>query len=646
MRSHCARNRLSVFRARVVSLWLIGALPAVLALGGCGKTALEYVEEARAAGSLAEQEELLSRALTKDPSLKKARSWRAEVYKRLGEHKKALADFDFLLEHAKTSAERANVDYRRGEVLEHEGKFAEAVQSYTTALKRDPRLITSYAGRAGAYFKMGKYAESMQDYLTRLARDVSPGTQDARERRSDWRLCRGIAACCAGEWTSAGGDFEEAIKTTRSKSRRARAVLGLYFVACRIGDKREADGLLSSYALATLKDYRNTTPWIFSAVWYVAGRLDEKQFLQASKHSNKAVQVSRTADAHYYIGAYHLAKGEKDEATEAFKKCVERVEPRSPEYHLAKVELRRIMVGGKTAGDYLTMARQAKTQEKKLELYTKALRVNPSSTDARLKRAHLLSLTGKHERAVEDYTKLLSLYEQPADRARALRYRAWTRARMGDHQAAVKDYAAAVKADPESWRAREGLAVALCYLQQYKQAAAVYGDLSRRVVAGRADKRFWVLQRSFAMACASEWQAAADGFRSLVEKVGDSPVMRANLFIVECKLEQRAVGVEKLEKYAKKIKTPSWDSSVVWHMANMLGAEQLLKASAHSSKAVEALQTSRACYYIGSVHWMKGERRQALESFKRCEHLGRKAGRESWEYRMAIAELGREKQWR
>ncbi len=49
------------------------------ALGGCGKTALEYLKESRSARSVKEEERLLTLALDKDPDLKDARLRRAWV---------------------------------------------------------------------------------------------------------------------------------------------------------------------------------------------------------------------------------------------------------------------------------------------------------------------------------------------------------------------------------------------------------------------------------------------------------------------------------------------------------------------------------------------------------------------------------------
>ncbi len=636
---------------RLLGLLMLCALAAAPALPGCAATAHEYFEQAKKATTLSEKERLLSLALEKDPRLKDARLQRAWVYVLQEKFPEAFGDYDFLRQTTTSLPDRAVVFFWRGRAFDQNNQFAEAAASYSEALRIDPRFLNPYAERAQVFFKLGKYASSMQDYLVMLERDINPEGLDAIKRRSSWRFWRGVAGFCAGEWESAASDFQHAIRGSQSPGRKARTILYLYFVACRIGSKKKADEVLAEYAKESLARYgadKQGTPWIFSAVWYVAGLNTEEQFLLASEHTKPQTQARRTASAYCYIGARHLANGAKEQALEAFKKCVERKDPEMAEYHMAKVESARLLVGGKTANDYASEARKAETQEGKINLYTEALRINPNHTDARLNRALLYSLTGKHALALDDYTRLLELYQKPSNRAMALRYRAWTRAQSGDHLAAVKDYEAAIKADPELWQAREGLAVSLCYLRRYKEAAAVYEALTK-LIAGTGMKTFWRGEHAFALCCSGDWLGAAQDFRGILRKAPDSPIVRVNLFIIETKLGNRSRAAKELQEYAAKIKIATWQSAAAWHTANMLDIPKFLRASEHSERETQLLRTSRAYYYIGAVHLIKADKRsqdQALQAFEKCVQLGRQVKRESWEFRMAIAELARKKQRR
>ncbi|MFW6107790.1 MAG: tetratricopeptide repeat protein [bacterium] len=618
-------------------------------LAGCTATPEEYLEAAREAGSRREAIRLLTRAVEGDPQFAPALRARARLHAETGAFDKSVADYDRLLDllenrdrpSTQTTRQRADILYMRGKVQELAGRLPQAAESYTKALAADPALTTPFQDRAWVYLKMGKYARAMQDYVILLGRDPGHLPDEARARRAQLRFRRGVAAFCSRQWESALSDFEVAFRQSRAPARKTRALLNLYFIVSRIGDKEQAERALATYAEETRKQRATDTPWIFTVLWYLEGRLKEGSLLDAAKHTNAQVQAERTAVARYYIGARRLVDGDRAGAIDAFKKCVAHEDRSLVEYHMAKVELRRIQVGGMTAEDYKAKARRAKTHEEKIKLYSEAIRVNPRDPEARLQRAILYALTGKHELALADYDRLLELARLPENRAQVLRYRGWTHAQSGQYEKAVSDYTAALELEPDSWRAREGLAVALCYLRKYAQAAEVYGELVTKVVADRSKKRFWEMQRAFANACRGEWEAAARGLRSLIPRAGDPAILRANLYVVEWKLGDGERATEKLKTFARRIKKQTWPSSVVWYLADMIDAKKLLEASMHEDKAEHALRSSRACYYIGERSLAQGKEKKAIEYLKSCVRLGGNARRESWEYRLALAELER-----
>ncbi len=694
-------NRLRGHRRAVSALVLLA-----MTLSGCGKTAQEFLIEARTAQTVAQQELLLSQALQKDPALDEARLWRARVYAYQRKTDAALADYDILIQrflerrrevqeklprleanvqraqarrnriraalppnetsNALRSAEAdlqkavgeltsagqaieatykgvAMTYYRRGVALEITGQYEQAIESYSTALRNDDGLLNAYASRAEAFFKMGQYAGTMRDLAIVLERDIDRGSPAARERRGEWHLLRGFAAFCTGDWSSATAEFHAAIGDLPDAARRALAVLNLYYVACRTGDKAQSDQALLQYAEETLSPRAKSNQWIFSAVWYSAGLIqNEEAFLEASRHSDAQIQENRQAQAQYYIGARRRATGDLDKAAEAFKKCIEHKNVGLFEYHMAKVELERLQAGGRSAGDYVAMAQKVKDSARKIELYTEALRVDPNQTDARLNRAVLYSLAGEHDLAIDDYTRLLKIYQRPINLAMVLRHRAVAYAQKGLHREAVRDYTQAIAADPDLWQAREGLAIALCHLRQYEDAARVYGELVRDITgSGMLD--FWRLEQAYALACAGVWDRAAERFRAAVARRDSSPVLHVNLLLAESKLGNRGKVMDGLKRRAATIKIAGWDASVLWHAAGTLSAGELLKACQHSDATEEALRTSRAYYYIGALS-LAQERVDAaagIDALKKCVVIGRKLSRESWEYRLALAELER-----
>ncbi len=629
---------------RQVVLWFL----AVLAVSGCGRTAIEYLRDAQQARTVEERERCLSRAVARDPSLRPARLARARLYVSTNQNAKAIADYEYLEKSSRFAGEKATLLFERGGALERNGQLAEAVESYTQAAQVDPRLFEPYPARANAYFQMGKYTESMSDWQTVLDRDLGHGSPAGLERRGEWRLQRGVAAFCAGEWDIAVRDFKGVLGGAKSEAVKGRAFLNLYLVVCRIGDRKSAAEVLKAYAAETYSSQKASdpaTPWILFATWHAAGLLTEEQFLELSKHRNPQAAAERTAGAYYYIGACQLVKSMNERAREAFEKATQSKNLESLEYHMAAVELERLRAGGKSAGDYAAMAAQTTSREKGIELYSEALRVDPNHTDARLKRAMLYSAAGHYDLAIEDCTRLLELYKSAGNKAVALRYRGLMYAQKGDHVAAVKDFEAAIAADPEMWQAREGLGISLGYLRKYKEAAETYGKLVS-VGSNAGMQGYWQLECGYALCCAGEWAAAVGRFHEVGDKAGEAPIVHTNLFIAEARLEGRAKAEEALKTYASGISKPGWGSSVAWYAANMLDDARLLKMSEHSESQTQLVRTCRAWYYIGAVRLIRGEKEQAREAFEKCVELGRTTRGETWEYRMAMAELARSEQWR
>ena len=147
------------------------------------------------------------------------------------------------------------------------------------------------------------------------------------------------------------------------------------------------------------------------------------------------------------------------------------------------------------------------------------------------------------------------------------------------------------------------------------------------------------------MTCAGEWNGAAADWQAVL-KDEDTPLIRANLYIVQCKLDNKDTATKALAAYAAKMKQSDWQSAVARYVAGQINETKLLLLSQHSDKATHAARTSRAQYYIGSFNLIQGNKPKAGEAFKKCVRAGSTQERESWEYRMALAELGRVVDWR
>ena len=620
----------------------LAALAVLAVLAGCGPSAQEYLRRAQEEPQADAKEALLSKALAMDPDLWPARRQRAWIYAVRGQCDKALADYGILCRTASSPEQLANALYWRGWTLDRCGRFREAVASFSAALRTDPRLLNPYAERAAAYFKLEQYTDAMQDYQTILDRDINRDSREAREIRAEWQLRRGFAACCTGSWAEAAQDFHAALSLTQNTALSAFALLNLYLVDCRIGDKKTADKLLKEGGEDFFRSRPDaaSVPWTVHLLSYVAGRLDEGQLLAAAKHPDKATAADRAAAAWYYIGAVRQLGGAKDKAIESLRKCIEHRNPSLPEYHLAKVELERLLSGGPAASDYVALAARTADPEKKIELYSLALKADPNQAAVRLARAQLYSETARYDLAIGDCTALLQIHKDPPETAPALECRARAYLQKGDSDAAVKDFGAAIQADPERTEARDGLADALCQLRRYREAAAVYEQLVRLEINPR-DRIVRHIQRAFALSCSGDHQAAAAELRSIADSPGCPPIVHVHLYIAQAKLGKEPDARKALTAYASHITEPNWQNSVAWYAAGRLAQDRLLTLSEHSDPNIQLARTSSAWYYIGAIGLLHGDKARGRQALETCVELGSKLKSESWELRMALVELGR-----
>jgi tetratricopeptide (TPR) repeat protein len=621
---------------------LLAAACLVLAAGCAANDPTELYKQGLQARNLEERAQIMSQALASKPDFEAARFQRARAYIALGKHEEALQDFQELLNRRRGRG-REVLYYWMGFTYEHAGRLHEAIDHYSKALDISPWFLNAYEERGEAYFKAGRYAEAARDLTERMARDQGRPHGAGRRKRGNWAYMRAFARVCTGQWESAARDFETAIANVSAPARKARAVLNLYLVACRIGSKKKADVVLRRYAEDVMKRPGTAPPWAFAAVWYVAGLIDRDQFLATSRQKSGPDQARRLSQAYYYIGAKALVNEEREAAADAFRRATREAFPASYEYHMARVELKRIATGGETADELVARALDEGDQARRLRLLARALRLEPDHVGALSNRAALHALMGEHDKAIADYTRLLRLVKRPAKIAEFLRHRAFTYAQKGNHESAAADFRAALKHAPRSRAARNGLAWSLGTLRQYDEAAKHYAAIAAQAT-GRGQKAPWLMSKGLALSCAGKWVEATGAFRAALKDGGTGAMLHAHLYIAE-RHTGSATAMQRLKAFCNTIKVADWAESVAWHVEGRTSAEQLLAASQHTEPKVQLERTSRAHYYIGAARRFTdgATRNEVRAAYATCVQLGKKLGRESWEFRLALAELGRDK---
>ncbi len=140
---------------------------------------------------------------------------RASAWWALGEHEKALADFNQAIE---LGYHEAHAYASRGIFLAATGKHDEAISDFTAAIEKDPKDTSSLINRAAAYMSVAKPEKAVEDYTAALANDEKNGVLLQQ---------RAIALKVAGRLDDAVADYAKAIEL---KSDDVGAWMGRGFV--------------------------------------------------------------------------------------------------------------------------------------------------------------------------------------------------------------------------------------------------------------------------------------------------------------------------------------------------------------------------------------------------------------------------------
>ena len=134
-------------------------------------------------------EESIKKALEKEPELRK-------IAKE--------SDIDKLKEDLfETILSSAEGFFYKGNVYYHDGKFKEAIDSYTEAIKLNPKDAQAYANRGVAYAHLKQYERAIEDFNEAI--NITP--KDAMAYNN-----RGLAYAYLKEYNKAIEDYNKAIK--------------------------------------------------------------------------------------------------------------------------------------------------------------------------------------------------------------------------------------------------------------------------------------------------------------------------------------------------------------------------------------------------------------------------------------------------
>ena len=344
-----------------------------------------------------------------------------------------------LLALAPVSAQSGSAFFKEGEKLRAQQQLEPALEKYGLAIQVDPKLTKAYVARAEVYGLLGRKAERAADLAA--AHVADPGDADA-------------AATAAMAYLEIDS---------------ARKALTLAEDALRVNAKHMQAMQAKVRACLALND------------------LD-----CASSAADAALALKATTDTYYLHGLVRTAT--RDYKTAEFD--LDKVVEWNPMYEAAYVAQSEVQL--KLYEQYTGPTMQMRTLEKAIEKCTRALELNPQSTDALFSRSKALALQKEYAKAIDDVSRCIALGR--TDRAvylqRARYYHGY-----GQHQNAVNDLNKPLLADPRDlelllFRAEcreanldlEGAINDLDAAKKVMDGNAAYGADQRRKVQEQRDR--------------------------------------------------------------------------------------------------------------------------------------------------------------
>lgn len=253
------------------------------------------------------------------------------LYRR-GQIEEGLADIERAIE-VKPDFSRAYLD--RASIYEFLRDWEKADRDLATARRLDPQNANAWYRSGVFYFLRGQLTEA-EAALSRAIKLKGPGEVATRYHR------RGIVRLARGQYADAIRDFEESLRR-RTEGRIYPALmrwLALHLAGEPL-DRTEFAQQLHASA---------DRPWLAAVGAYYLGEAKAEEALAL------AATPEAQCETRFYLGAYALGVGDKEDAIDHFRAAVATGAHLYMEYGLAKILIQRMEASagnhdGETGGD-------------------------------------------------------------------------------------------------------------------------------------------------------------------------------------------------------------------------------------------------------------------------------------------------------
>ena len=252
----------------------------------------------------------------------------------------------------------------RARVRETTGDLEGAAKDFGRVAEIHAEYGPAYLGRAQVYSSLGAYKKAMEDYdnamfllqgkdqvevmiaraRTKFLMDDAAGAEadfkKALEMAPDSHqvhFSRGLLLHDMGKYDAAIADLRKALELDEKNSHE----YGRFYIALsqlRQGKKDAAQKEMGEY----LDKREKKDDWYVKVGGFLAGRVTEKDLLDASQHENPYTTREQSLEAHWYVAAKALAEGDKAKAQQYMALCVAIKIHNFIEYQSCVAELKRL----------------------------------------------------------------------------------------------------------------------------------------------------------------------------------------------------------------------------------------------------------------------------------------------------------------
>ena len=253
------------------------------------------------------------------PELAKAYYARGVEWAALGNHDRALVDFNMAVD---LDPKLPGVYYNRALSWSEKGEHDRAILDYDAALQITPRDVRSHTGRAVEWTVKGDYKRAVADHeeVIRLEPQSITGY-----------FGRGRARFYSGDFLGAASDF------VRSHQIEPSIYTALWLYLAR----KRAD-IAGEKTLAAEAGTSGSGEWPAPLVGLFLGSLQPDAVQKAAAHPSPDRQRDQRCEASFYIAQWHLLRGGRGPAAELLRDAVRICPSTFIEHEGSTAELRRI----------------------------------------------------------------------------------------------------------------------------------------------------------------------------------------------------------------------------------------------------------------------------------------------------------------